>query len=540
MHISRYFYHSLLILPLLQSAISFSLARDIFNPNELIQPDFFSNSSPAFQNYCSTPSTQKSFHNKENGCPKWIYKDLPLCPSSGVTMLSDDYPAIAHVLPGRPVDPIPLKEQIYKSTDYSREENWSRQAKNFHLSFVEAIEKTSGNRPPLVVLPTPNFIYQETKAGYIFNHPNSSFTDQLIPAPFFSNHTFVQDVFETSFDPNSGKGQWVPILNKASNGIDIETEDDRIKKTREIMKALSEVCPDIAEGKALIAPGSVERLGAGAGGNIESLPGGLCLSGSNQSDILRDQYCGKEENKIIVDVSWLSVGHADEIVSVQPTGSRAGKCNFVVTIASIEKSLELLEKNPDVPFFGESKPLTRTGGNKNREFLCSRLDQHKKSCSPTNGEVLKLSQTDKKWKPYLDLLRQVMTNNQKKIVKKLKERHQHCDFDVIEMPVLYGFRGSTGMKINKGVSDDAPVDQKYRLANKRGFTLLPNPVNKLSTNAGSVYSKTHNPVFDAYIETEFKRVKTRSESIDTLPFLQMGGGDLHCATQTIRVCKPIE
>ncbi len=84
---------------------------------------------------------------------------------------------------------------------------------------------------------------------------------------------------------------------------------------------------DIKKGPPLVSDegkrGTGKSFGNGEmGGNIEGLPGGLCLVGDNLATSISSEFCGGAQNVVQARVSWLGVGHVDEVMKVIPTADR--------------------------------------------------------------------------------------------------------------------------------------------------------------------------------------------------------------------------
>jgi hypothetical protein len=157
-------------------------------------------------------------------------------------------------------------------------------------------------------------------------------------------YTWQQDYFESFFDPANGR----PVIRE---NIRYLGKRGVARTATDLSKFLSEKESPVKRGKDYIS-WTKENMDADSGGNIEALPGGLCLVGQNQNPKTARQFCA-EDDEVRINTDWLTVGHVDEIVKVvkDPTGE--DPCNFNIIIASPQKAMEELKKNTTDYFFGD-------------------------------------------------------------------------------------------------------------------------------------------------------------------------------------------
>ena len=102
-----------------------------------------------------------------------------------------------------------------------------------------------------------------------------------------------------------------------------------------------------------------QRIVSGnGGGNIETLPFGICLLGDDHFKNHLDwrayatQICQPGlSNSVKVPTYWLTVGHTDEILKVVRNKSKPAPCDFSIAIASPRVAMELLATHKSDKFF---------------------------------------------------------------------------------------------------------------------------------------------------------------------------------------------
>ncbi len=264
-----------------------------------------------------------------NNCPK-IDDNTPLCPDSGSTMLNETYPAKAFVVSTRATTGKHFDNLAYLETP---------------AAFIENVMDSYNfsNKTPQIIVPTNKEDFEELKLMLADNLKKKGLgklerqavLGKVVHAPS-SIYTWQQDYFEAFTDLKTGQ----PVVRgiesysrTPSGGVDAISEAGK-------------KC-NIKSGKGIEESYESTSQNAEMGGNIEGLPGGLCLVGKNQGSDFTEQFCDKKENIVQIETGWLTVGHVDEIVKVIPAKFNDGRpkeCNFSVNFASPDKAMELLEK----------------------------------------------------------------------------------------------------------------------------------------------------------------------------------------------------
>ncbi|WP_413585112.1 protein-arginine deiminase family protein [Bdellovibrio sp. HCB274] len=468
-------------------------------------------------------------------CPAWIKdkQSLPLCPET--SLLSETYPAAALVVSDR-------------STMGYRDES-------FPAEVIAKYLKAQPDRAPLFVLPVDNetmtVIYRKLEEMPGTPEQKALWKKQIVQVKGKS-YPWQQDYFESFANPRTGKMEIREVGNYG------ETE------TFNAIAAELNKC-GISTGKVLK---NREGVSGTYGGNIEALPGGICMVGNDSfethtdwSDYV-DQFCGKDPDmRIEVPTYFMTVGHTDEIVKVLPSNS-SGSCGFSVSIASPNKALELLKsqgkdlfiQNPEkvmIPFRdannkGMQGPgnglktvcravrgkdaVPRTRGDSGVSFLewitqPRTVHASQDVCaSITNAEVYNTVMQDQQIREYNQGIQKEMDRLKAVIRQKLVKKMPQCKVDFIDVPNLF-FGGAV-------VSGEARP-----LSAATGDSILPNPANALSAGNTVISPEPQNKAFKNYISTEYAKRGIKADFVNTYSYGHVGGGNLHCATHTIHACK---
>ncbi len=304
------------------------------------------------------------------------------------------------------------------------------------------------------------------------------------------------------------------------------------------------------------------------GGNIEALPGGVCIVGNDGFESKQDwsdyvsQFCGTDESlRIEVPTYFMTVGHTDEIVKVLPSNKETAPCNFAISIASPAKALELLKAKGKDRFLSDPDQILPSfrvalnrGEGKAMKVLCRAIkgkvavppvprwergvsfiewltlsksayaDYQDACASITNAEVVNAVNKDKQIKEFNEGIQKEMNQLKVTIAQKLKRKMPQCHVDFIDVPNL--FIGGAAIKgearpLSAGMAD----------------SILPNPTNSMSAGDTVVTPEPHNKAFKNYIAAEYGKRGIKSDFINTYTYAHVGGGNLHCTTHTIHACQ---
>lgn len=500
-------------------------------------------------------------------CPSWIYaSDIPSCPMpNSSALLPDNYPALAHVVSDLP-------------TMRAAKETGEEFAKAYTLTVLES----SGTRVPLIFLPVEGktFAAIQKEIGARTKGDLSKqkqWLKSLVHVPH-GRFTWQQDYFEAFTDFSSKK----TLLRAVPNY-------KRGNSTSALFSAMSDACKEILPHKELDDTHASENLSANAGGNMESLPGGLCLHGKNQPSEYAKQYCGAQENEVIINTDWLSVGHVDEIVGMVPKPKESFPCNFALTFASPAKGLSAL-KSPETQndfFFGHPDkkrreeawqkglanlcdemnrkkpqaflPRSRAPLRKNQtrhgehddfpgledltpllEEISARLDEIElkiapKSCADvTNKQVHDFFSKKPQWFIAQELIQKEMDEIKKNVMAKVQARLPACKIEALDVPYLF----ETGSLIeNEAAPAGTPNYLKYGLPLEKARSLIPNVTNAVVAEDSLLVPEPHNAAFKKQILAAYKKTGANVKFVDTYHYAHVGDGNLHCATHTLRTCR---
>jgi hypothetical protein len=488
-------------------------------------------------------------------------KKAPGCPEG--SLVPETYPAGAVI----------ISDQGYTGYD-----------SDFTEDVVKKVLLASGENLPVLILPVSKNTIERVNEGIdslpIKDSLKLKYKNSILHVPT-KGYTWQQDYMQPFINPDDGSIELSQVDGYAPG----------VESFEKIIEATDEC--NIKRGSPLITKAAKlgEHLLSGQyGGNIETLPMGICLLGSDSFSKQQewtsyaDQFCKSgDENRIKVPTSWLSVGHTDEVMKVIRNNKAKEPCNFSVSIASPKKALELLEKNPNQNFLNFSKTnynsasdttVRRISEYHGLRKLCNqvvddsnittppktkakptreisnlfklqfsfnnkaqaglqlgneqdRQELYERCAGMTNAEVLKAISGEDNLRKYNELIQEQMDALKLEVQKKLNAKLPKCKVDIIDVPNL--FYGGQAVEISPG---------KFELPNGMASSFLPNPTNSISINDTIISPDPVSPVFRSYLEDVYKNNGLKSEFIDTFDYAHQGDGNLHCSTNTIHVCKP--
>ncbi|MES2525760.1 MAG: hypothetical protein V4598_01680 [Bdellovibrionota bacterium] len=296
-------------------------------------------SLPALADVCSTSSA-------------------PNCPASGVKILDDTYPIQSFV----------ISQQSFSETNAGRE--LPRRAM---MELLRAYNFSPENSPN-IIYPAGAEDFGKLKTELIAELVSSGMTEAAATSLVQSRvrhvealpYTWQQDYFEASFNPATGQPRvnysQIYAQRDAQEGAGTRASFNAIAATNlcgltagdELLTAVATPQQKFLDPAALqreaadtLALGTPPTQNAEFGGNIEGLPGGLCLVGNNMTERFANQICGPSANIVRAEVAWLSVGHVDEVFKVVPDrrqiDGRPRECAFSIFSADTELGLSLLK-----------------------------------------------------------------------------------------------------------------------------------------------------------------------------------------------------
>lgn len=451
-----------------------------------------------------------------------------------------------------------------------------QQDKEFTANLVEKILKAAGNQPPIILLPvnyaTLRRVHERIDSMEASDHQKEAWRSALalIPVTRAGRHTWQQDYMQSYVDLKTGKIS----LRGIRAGLKADVMTDVIQKF------------DKASGRCEFKAGAelineFIRVNGQKGGNIESLPGGICLLGSDH--FAKDEYydgfakkaCGSSSSdRIKVPTSWLETGHTDEVVKVLRDSNKKAPCDFSLAVASSKVAIELLQKAPDEPFLQfparqnepAEKMLVRRyrEDDRLRQICMSALEYRDPSHTPanspsktvskllallmnsaqavdeaqeapgadrcaklTNRDVAKAFTSDPKLQKQIDLVQDQMNKFKSEMLLKLKAKLPQCNPTVIDIPTIF----TTGELIeNKNGKTELPFGM--------AMAALPNPTNSILISRTIITPDAGNSAFKNYLVREYEKIGLSTEFIDSFDYAHQGNGNLHCVTNTIPICRP--
>lgn len=513
--------------------------------------------------------------------------DAPLCPDSGSTILDETYPTQTYVV---------SVSGFHTRSGYSQETS-----EKLPTDFIISLMQSYPNGAPEIIVPaaTEDFallvksLEEKMLASKMtLAEVNKQLSNIRNVATKYS-YTWQQDYFESFINPETGR----PVVREVSS---YQSLDSNYKK-----RALGSFSSPLSRCEIERGPPLEDFLSHGItsgtnskswgngemGGNIEGLPGGLCMKGNNQADDFVAQYCGPKEkgNAVELDVGWMEVGHVDEVVKVVPNfpKKKPEECNFSIWLASPKMGLETLKSPSEAnkKFIDLSDLTEKEGDQKIKDILnslagrqlCNLLKEYEindtkidsdaskpkakgaflrrildftliqnahagvivddqvgeQDCftqlkKVTNSEMAELMEKNDDFMTANNLIQEKMDQNKKNMSAKLQERLPHCkNIKFIETPDLFYAHGL------------AEVNGKVQLAEPgNARSLFPNPTNSVLANQSMIVPKSPNKAFNLKIKEDLEKQGLKSKFVDTWNYAHTGDGNMHCSSHSLTYCRP--
>ena len=335
------------------------------------------------------------------------------------------------------------------------------------------------------------------------------------------------------------------------------------------------------------------------GGNVEGAPGGFCLIGDNLSKNLASSFCGKEDNIIQLQTSWLSVGHVDEIFKILPSKFQDGRpkeCQFTLMAASPTKAFELMQspKGKNIAYNSISNNLTK---DEELEFRKARSGESRYNFGSSlicnfiqnaiidgsynpNTDSNRFRQNSKSIKSvFIDLIFKKAFAAASPIENSTIPQFK-CEDHIDKIPNDIIYQGiakdknlfNLNIQIQNSIDSDkrlikskilsrlpqcekyfdeldvpnlfygsAPIEldgKMYLPIGGDADSFLPNPTNSVLMNRTILLSESGNSVFDSFVESELEKRQLKTERIDSWDYAHVGNGNIHCSSHSIPFCKP--
>lgn len=395
-------------------------------------------------------------------------------------------------------------------------------------------------------------------------HGVDSQEETEMPGEFDSYYyEWHQDYFKPQFDRTSGQ----PVARLTPHYPSDSTLPEELTKALKQVK-ISVIKPD----------DSITAHNGLSGGNIDMLPGGVCVVGD--SDIPDADWesdaravCGPDARLVKAHVNWTRSSHIDEILKVVPNFNVAG-CGYSVLVPSPRVALRLLENNINEKSFSSPLPLppnfsyhlSRVSG---LSILCT-IDQYKideerliepheepgahlpnareldypspdgglayadefpEACSHlTNKRLLHAYNRSTEMKLYTRYAQAALDELGHQIVNELKMANPSCKIDLLEIPGLF-----IGKLIVDHKTETMSLAPGFEFS---GYSVFPNPTNSILLRQTLMMSVPYNPAFERYLKEQLNKRGIKIEWFDTL-LSHEALGNLHCTTQVLRSCLPM-
>lgn len=441
------------------------------------------------------------------------------------------------------------------------------EGQRFTADVVMKTLKAAGPHLPQIYLPVDQSTLDYVKTQIRTSHLDGSTKDKwLASLTHVETHpyTWQQDYMQSFVDPVTGAMMVRKVESYSRNYGGFE--------------ALSNTAKNCIQTGPVLGTSTPWEVAGEYGGNIDALPGGICLLGDDHFngrdwEKYANQFCGTGPfDRIRAPTRWLSVGHTDEIFKVVKNTNEKSPCDFSVVLASPKKALEVLAANPTEKYFQPAPGFAERMGMTPRDLLNSRLDQYSgfrricnafnalgttetrdqtparskpimaenetsetdrepaasKTCAEiTNADVLNILKNDNILREYNEEVQKTMDEFKKEIEAKVKAKNLACqNVSFIDAPDLF-FGGTV---VRNGTRRSLPSEV--------GLSILPNPTNAITVGNTVIMPDQMNNSFRKYMEGVYAKNGLKTEFVDTY-HQHANSGNLHCSTQTFHLCNPV-
>ena len=374
--------------------------------------------------------------------------------------------------------------------------------------------------------------------------------------------TWQQDFMQGHFNPSTGH----PVV-KINENYDYGKGKHQFKNLGPI---ISQTCSGVQVEPVRL----IKNRDGSSFGNFEGIPPHFCVVGSsdfNKAEFnkMSKKVCGNADI-IKAPTSFLKVGHTDEIMKTVPS-KEPPPCNFRVLIADQSLGMELLEKSKGPLFDTHTNPVVSDYLKKFdfAEKICLEAislrqksrdyPEETKSTSFLNNFIKKIFSVNKAYgglgvvndlhpcegvtgKEFVSGLRAYRDNGEfSRIIDKkldlfagrvkarIKNKFPQClspDFPVIRVPTLYYSPWSLS---------DAESDEEK--PENIGGSVFPSLTNGLAIGSKLIFSNQIVAPYNNFLKKIASKVSLSHSTINT-NFAHKRHGNLHCASNLIRYCKP--
>jgi protein-arginine deiminase len=330
------------------------------------------------------------------------------------------------------------------------------------------------------------------------------------------NDKWMQDILEPMYETRDGHGMRVLLTSVDS----MHRESSRAAFTQL-------AGPDVAAIHVEHAFDPKEKEGYNSLGNLETVPptpghplGQIIVGGKPAPEVLTLLRSQGVQDPLVLDSTWLNVGHVDEFVQFVPGGPHGWRA----LVADPRAGMQILRDSghPDQIMHGNLPPLQwpydlyvdqRTTG----EFVAD------KQFAATNERAAAAIDAN------IALLRKAGVA------------------DIVRVPVLYTYKDLVSYyMLKQQIERTPPGPDRDKLQQKldsltTSVAEIPNAVNGVSLNNGTYLTpKSYGPVVDGkdVFQEAVNKVLTgiglHPQIVDDFLNLHMDDGELHCGTNTFR------
>ena len=268
-----------------------------------------------------------------------------------------------------------------------------------------------------------------------------------------------------------------------------------------------------------------------AGGNLEGVGAGLCLTSTGLHEVFLPRVLSM--SPIEIDISFLAVGHVDELFSVLniPTGDDS--CSVHVLWASPRRAMEIIsaraDLDPELPMVSDALFDPRDGSD---TFVLSEFFAHLESNDEKRpmrnrvGDLLRIHDEEELFRVNVEMVDGIQRRNLRTLTDSLRSRHPRCSIESHAVPVLFANR-------NYWLTPEESASN---------FSLYANQVNSVFFRVGNAFHAilVNGQIagFNDHTVSLLRGigVQLRRDGLFDASVLNRDLGNLHCATQMIHAC----
>ena len=532
------------------------------------------------------------FFNSSMACIDQMDSSVPACPNGKTQILDDTFPAAAvTIAPGNPEDGMSLD---FVSKVFSKQgdtkiilSGWNNEK---YLNLIEKLKKLGGSdeqiKNRLIFLPKgPEYRYQQdylkTEVDPISGAPiirpiddYLHYRDGVKQQDYLKETTQAYSSFQLFCSSQVKVGSSIPTTeNKAESnygGGNIQGFPHGLCLVGDSLPAntLSSVCKGGASAAVVVpvkwlAVGHVDEVVSVVKDNTASPPCNYAVLRASPKLAL-DLLIQANKNETTANLPYANVPSTysntpnedlcnayNEYLETTEGGTNAVPPASIPSTAPKATSIFWLKQFISLSFAQQVSNVHK-------------LDCKKEVNLLTNKQAYLALMNSPKLKDYNEIVESKMQEAEQSI-KKAAAQNACPNIKVIPVPNLFsGFPHAgdppsrepvsliltDGRSINKPIADLdeftefpflKPSDRmRYfnQIDHRDGTSLNPNPANCVSLGNDVYFPDQKNPIFSNYLKTQASNLKLEANFIDTWESAHVGGGNIHCATQTMRYCRP--